>query len=258
MAVISKTDTWINTNIKESKIERIQVGYPVIISLDAFPNETFYGEVESISPAAGSEFALIPRNNASGNFIKTEALIPVRIRILDPKNKARMLPGMSATVSIMIDPLNEKDKDVVAYRKLKAEVAARQKKAAKTTESTHSPTSQAAGTAPADAKPGTPDTPKADAGKAAPDKPASDAQSATKPDAKPSQPTNATAQPASDSTPPPPPVAPGTGAENQSPSDTPQTDAPADTSSNTKTSLSQQVQDVARKGDPGSVGTDGR
>jgi membrane fusion protein (multidrug efflux system) len=59
MAVVSKSDTWITANIKESKIERVNVDYPVIISLDAFPGETFYGEVESISPAAGSEFALI-------------------------------------------------------------------------------------------------------------------------------------------------------------------------------------------------------
>lgn len=120
MSVISLTDIWINANVKESHIERVKTGYPVVITLDAFSNDRFFGEVESISPAAGSEFALIPRDNASGNFIKTEALIPVRISILEDEAKTRMLPGMNATVTILTDPLNEHDKVVMEYRKVKA------------------------------------------------------------------------------------------------------------------------------------------
>jgi membrane fusion protein (multidrug efflux system) len=290
MAVVSKSDTWITANIKESKIERVNVDYPVIISLDAFPGETFYGEVESISPAAGSEFALIPRNNASGNFIKTEALIPVRIRILDPQQKARMLPGMSATVIIMTDPLSENDKQVVAYRKAKAAIDARQKATATPStdspQGSHSPTSQAAGTAPAPTGTKTPapastdDSGNAKAQPAAPadatstDKPTSttDATNSTStsdaaptsadqpaaPDA--AQPSPATPASATDTDSPSPSPdatpaseAPGTGADSQSPDDTSAT-AP----SSAAASQLSQAERVADKSNPGSVGTDGR
>ncbi|MGE9293236.1 MAG: efflux RND transporter periplasmic adaptor subunit [Puniceicoccales bacterium] len=265
MAVISKSDTWITANIKESKIEQIQVDYPVIISLDAFSGETFYGEVESISPAAGSEFALIPRNNASGNFIKTEALIPVRIRILDPKQKARMLPGMSATVTIMTDPLDENDKQVVAYRKAKAAIEAGEKKNKSATpapEGSHSPTSQAAGTAPA---PTGTEAKKADAAADT----ASQDTSAKKPvdpaktdtSAAPAQNTPATDS-SSTTVPTPPPAAtqaPGTGSDNQSPTDTAPVEASATAPASTDVATTASaVQDVAERNNPGSVGTDGR
>ncbi|MEM8549772.1 MAG: efflux RND transporter periplasmic adaptor subunit, partial [Verrucomicrobiota bacterium] len=124
MSVISLENVWITANIKESQIERVIIGYPVTIVLSAFPSITFYGEVESISPAAGSEFALIPTDNASGNFIKTEALIPVRIRILRTKDFGRLLPGMNATVTILTDPLNDHDETVQKYNKVKAQVEA--------------------------------------------------------------------------------------------------------------------------------------
>ncbi len=283
MAVVSKTDTWVTANIKESKIEQVKIDYPVILSLDAFPNETFYGEVESISPAAGSEFALIPRNNASGNFIKTEALIPVRIRILDPSQKARMLPGMSATVIIMTDPLDEKDKQVVAYRKAKAAIETGEKnQPAQASPDTSKPDSSKTDATGSDAPTPSPapatDTADSDADAtpvksstntspsdaSAPDKSSStdtSGKAATPPPATPAS--GQTDAASSGSQAAPATDAPGTGADNQSPGDTTSASPPPQPSSgtapaSTAASTASDLQQVAEKRNPGSVGTDGR
>ncbi|MBC2593378.1 efflux RND transporter periplasmic adaptor subunit [Ruficoccus amylovorans] len=284
MAVISRSETWITANIKESKIERIQVDYPVIITLDAFPGQTFYGEVESISPAAGSEFALIPRNNASGNFIKTEALIPVRIRVLDPDQKARLLPGMSATVTIMTDPLDKKDKKVAAYFKAKAEIDARAKKQpaaapAQTTKTTPSPTAKqpdgptttdaaTSASAPSEGAASPTATPPTTAPHPAAATPAADATVITSPVAPatvPATPSTNTDTPANTAPGVPAPEAPGTGADNQSPGGDTGTPAPADEDASATTAPSaatsatdSQAEKVAERHSRGPVGTDGR
>lgn len=103
MSVVSLSDVWVVANIKESDFLKVKHGASVSITIDAFPGETFEGVVRSTSPATGSMFSLIPKDNASGNFIKVSALIPVRIDFIGlPQATHRLLPGMSAEVQIAI------------------------------------------------------------------------------------------------------------------------------------------------------------
>ncbi|CAO97115.1 HlyD family secretion protein [Erwinia tasmaniensis] len=90
---------WVIANLKETQMARIRPGLPVSFSVDALDGERFNGEVEYISPAAGSEFSAISPDNATGNFVKIAQRIPVRIKITSD-NAARLRPGMSVEVSI--------------------------------------------------------------------------------------------------------------------------------------------------------------
>jgi membrane fusion protein, multidrug efflux system len=101
MAIADQSHLWIEANLKETQIENVRVGQPVDISVDAFPHQVFKGYVESISPATGATFALIPPDNASGNFTKVVQRVPVRIAIdmrSDPNRQLRQ--GLSVEVSI--------------------------------------------------------------------------------------------------------------------------------------------------------------
>ncbi|WP_072066020.1 HlyD family secretion protein [Erwinia piriflorinigrans] len=90
---------WVIANMKETQMARIRPGLPVSFTVDALDGERFNGEVEYISPAAGSEFSAISPDNATGNFVKIAQRIPVRIKITSD-NAARLRPGMSVEVSI--------------------------------------------------------------------------------------------------------------------------------------------------------------
>ena len=101
MAVVDPTDIWITSNLKETQLTNVRVGQPVSIKVDAYPREKFRGTVESVAPATGSTFALIPPDNATGNFTKVVQRVPVRIRIdhaSDPNNLLRQ--GLSAQITI--------------------------------------------------------------------------------------------------------------------------------------------------------------
>ncbi len=102
MAIV-EGDYWITANFKETQMEDIKPGEEVEIELDAFPHHTFKGRVDSISPASGSQFALLPPDNATGNFTKVVQRIPVKITF-DPQSiqgyESRIAPGMSAVVSV--------------------------------------------------------------------------------------------------------------------------------------------------------------
>jgi membrane fusion protein (multidrug efflux system) len=69
MAVI-EDDVWVLANLKETQLERVQIGQPVQINIDAIPSHPFAGKVDSLQPGSGSNFALLPPDNATGNFIK--------------------------------------------------------------------------------------------------------------------------------------------------------------------------------------------
>ena len=93
--------TWIIANFKETQIARIQVGQPASFAVDALDGRTFTGQVERISPAAGSEFSILKADNATGNFTKVVQRIAVRISI-DPNQAAieKLRPGMSVVSSV--------------------------------------------------------------------------------------------------------------------------------------------------------------
>jgi membrane fusion protein (multidrug efflux system) len=102
MAVVGE-DLWIDANFKETQIADMHPGEPVEVHVDALPSHTFTGQVESLSPASGAQFALLPPDNATGNFTKVVQRIPVKISI-DPESvtgfEGWLAPGMSVTVSV--------------------------------------------------------------------------------------------------------------------------------------------------------------
>lgn len=101
ISVVPLDNVWVIANYKETQLTRVKPGQPVEITIDSFPGQTLRGRVERISPASGSQFALLPPDNATGNFTKVVQRIPIRIAIdkgqplLD-----RLLPGMSAVTNI--------------------------------------------------------------------------------------------------------------------------------------------------------------
>jgi membrane fusion protein (multidrug efflux system) len=104
MAIVGN-DYWVTANFKETQLGEIKPGETVEVKIDAFGDRTFIGKVNSISPASGAEFALLPPDNATGNFTKIVQRIPVKI-VLDrqsiKKYESRISPGMSAVVSVEI------------------------------------------------------------------------------------------------------------------------------------------------------------
>ncbi len=99
--VVPLDDVFIDANFKETQLKRIRPGQPVTISVDAYGHRKFEGVVDSISPAAGSVFTLLPPDNATGNFTKIVQRLPVRIRV--PKDVAKqnlLRAGMSVYASV--------------------------------------------------------------------------------------------------------------------------------------------------------------
>ncbi|WP_288132822.1 HlyD family secretion protein [Microbulbifer sp.] len=110
MAVVSMLDTeamWIEANLKETQLEKVRAGQQAEVSVDAYPGVKFQALVASLAAASGSEFALIPPQNASGNWVKVVQRVPVRLRLL-PSDHSRknytpiLRAGMSAEVEIDI------------------------------------------------------------------------------------------------------------------------------------------------------------
>jgi membrane fusion protein (multidrug efflux system) len=99
--VVPLNDVFIDANFKETQLKRIRPGQPVTISVDAYGHRKFAGVIESISPAAGSVFTLLPPDNATGNFTKIVQRLPVRVRV--PKDVAKqnlLRAGMSVYTTV--------------------------------------------------------------------------------------------------------------------------------------------------------------
>ncbi len=102
-AVVSDSTVWVTANLKETQLADVQVGQTVDFDVDAYPGCSARGTVESLSPATGSKFALLPPDNATGNFTKVVQRVPVRVAITDGCGDDRPLrPGMSVGVHIAI------------------------------------------------------------------------------------------------------------------------------------------------------------
>jgi len=100
MSVVPLEDVWITANLKETQIEKVKPGEPVDFTVDAYPGLHFRGHVESLSPATGARFSLLPPDNATGNFTKVVQRVPVRIRPDKPDPAHPLRPGMSVVVTI--------------------------------------------------------------------------------------------------------------------------------------------------------------
>jgi membrane fusion protein (multidrug efflux system) len=103
--VVPLDDVYIDANFKETQLRRLKPGQPVSISLDADSSREIEGTVESLSPAAGQVFTLLPPDNATGNFTKIVQRVPVRVRVPAAVARENMLrAGMSVYVSINTKP----------------------------------------------------------------------------------------------------------------------------------------------------------
>ncbi len=107
MTVVAGEKYWIKANYKETQIEKIQVGQPVKIEIDAYPGHEFSGRVEGVYPSSGAVTSLLPAENSTGNFTKVVQRVSVKISIAgQPKYELR--PGMS--VVTVIDTVAESEK----------------------------------------------------------------------------------------------------------------------------------------------------
>ena len=100
-ALVPLESVRVDANFKETQVERMHPGQRVHIAVDAYPNRDIVGEVESLSPASGSVFSLLPPDNATGNFTKIVQRLPVRVHV--PAEIARegiLRPGLSVTVRV--------------------------------------------------------------------------------------------------------------------------------------------------------------
>lgn len=104
LAITGDSDVWVTANFKETQLTDMKPGQPVVFSVDTFPGVEFHGTVDSIAGATGSTFALLPPDNATGNFVKITQRVPVKIRIApsDAEAARRLRLGLSADVSVRI------------------------------------------------------------------------------------------------------------------------------------------------------------
>jgi membrane fusion protein (multidrug efflux system) len=96
-----QSEVWVQANFKETQLTHMRVGDSADIRVDTFPNRTFRGKVEQLSPASGSQFALLPPDNATGNFTKVVQRVPVKVVFASGQpNLDRLRPGFSAVVTV--------------------------------------------------------------------------------------------------------------------------------------------------------------
>jgi membrane fusion protein (multidrug efflux system) len=101
MSIVPDRDVWVTANLKETQLANVRTGDPVEFTVDAYPGRKFTGRVESLSPATGARFSLLPPDNATGNFTKVVQRVPVKIAVDQPSDSAHLLrPGMSVDVDI--------------------------------------------------------------------------------------------------------------------------------------------------------------
>jgi membrane fusion protein, multidrug efflux system len=100
MALVARGDLWIEANFPETDLTYVKTGQPVSVSIDTYPDTTWKGEVESLSPATGAEFSIIPAQNATGNWVKITQRVPVRVHLEERAGLPPLRAGLSATVEI--------------------------------------------------------------------------------------------------------------------------------------------------------------
>ncbi len=100
--VISFVDItkWVQANYRETQLTNVKVGDPAEIRIDAYPGQNIHGKVIEIAPASGSQFALLPPDNATGNFTKVVQRVPVKIGLDDASLAGKLRPGLSVTATV--------------------------------------------------------------------------------------------------------------------------------------------------------------
>jgi len=100
VAVVADTDLWIEANFKETELTRVRVGQPVTITIDTYPDMKCTGKVTSLAQSTGAEFAVLPPQNATGNWVKVVQRIPLRSSVHCREGDPPLRVGMSATIDI--------------------------------------------------------------------------------------------------------------------------------------------------------------
>jgi membrane fusion protein (multidrug efflux system) len=101
LSIASDNNPWVVANFKETQLNLIRAGQAAEFTADSYPGITFHGRVDSLGGATGARFALLPPDNASGNYVKVTQRVPVKIVVTDPPDPAHILrPGMSVDVAV--------------------------------------------------------------------------------------------------------------------------------------------------------------
>lgn len=99
-ALVETSDLWVEANFKETQLTRMAPGQTARVTLDVVPGHSFTGQIEAIGAGTGAEFALLPAQNATGNWVKVTQRVPVRIRLDVPADLAGLASGLSAEVTV--------------------------------------------------------------------------------------------------------------------------------------------------------------
>jgi len=104
-SIVHSDNVWVIANFKETQLDKMKEGQKVIVSADAYPGHHFEAKLTSFSPATGSTFALLPPDNASGNFVKVVQRLPVKIEFTDAADELvkKLRPGMNVMVDVHLD-----------------------------------------------------------------------------------------------------------------------------------------------------------
>ena len=106
LAAIVQDEMWVTANFKETQLAGLQPGQEVVVTIDALAKQPMIGHIDSFSPASGNQFALLPADNATGNFTKIVQRVPVKIALRAEdvaKLRGRLVPGMSANAEIALN-----------------------------------------------------------------------------------------------------------------------------------------------------------
>jgi membrane fusion protein (multidrug efflux system) len=95
---------WVQANFRETQLTNINVGDPVEVRVDVYPGTVIRGRVLEIAPASGSQFALLPPDNATGNFTKVVQRVPVKVALDDAPLTSGLRSGLSAVVTVRTRP----------------------------------------------------------------------------------------------------------------------------------------------------------
>jgi membrane fusion protein (multidrug efflux system) len=90
LSIVDESDIWVVANYKETQTARMAIGDKVRIDVDAIPDGNFEGEIVAMSQATGAKYSIVPQDNASGNFVKVEQRVPVKIRFVEDSDTAKM------------------------------------------------------------------------------------------------------------------------------------------------------------------------
>lgn len=104
-SIVLNDDIWVVANFKETQFNKMKIGQKVTVHADAFPGHSFDAQLTSFSPATGAQFALLPPDNASGNFVKVVQRLPVKIEFTNKSDSLikQIRPGMNVSVDVHLD-----------------------------------------------------------------------------------------------------------------------------------------------------------